>query len=343
MLVLGIETSCDETGLALVADGRKILGAQLASSLPLHQRFGGVVPEVASRAHVELLTYELESLLGSSGISPDSIDRIAVTHGPGLPGCLLVGVAAAKALALAWDKPLIAVNHLKAHLYAALLEHPELPLEAPMIGLVISGGHTALVRMDGIHRMKLLGQTRDDAVGEAFDKVAKLLQLGFPGGPEIERTAKTGNPRAVRFTVPRIKSGTPYDFSLSGIKTAVLYRVREKPGAEKDPQFVADLAASFQSSVVEEVVQKTVAACEQYRINQLVVGGGVVANQLLRDRLQQACSERKIEVGIPSMKLCTDNGTMVAGLGAHLQPVRPADLTAVPDLRVETAETEVAA
>lgn len=338
MLVLGIETSCDETGLALVADGRQVLGAQLATSLPQHQRFGGVVPEIASRAHVELLTYELEALLTSCRVSPGQIDRIAVTHGPGLSGCLLVGVAAAKALALAWGRELAAVHHLHAHLYAALMEHPEFPMEAPMIGLVISGGHTALVRMKGIRNFTLLGQTRDDAVGEAFDKVAKLLHLGFPGGPEIERAAREGRPAAFRFTAPKIKSGSAYDFSLSGIKTAVLYRLRdETKGAVPGPELTADMAASFQSSVVEEVVQKTVAACEESRIDRLVVGGGVVANRLLRDRLAEVCAEKKIHLGVPSMKLCTDNGTMVAGLGHHLEPVRPADLTAIPDLRVEAA------
>ena len=338
MLVLGIETSCDETGLALVADGRNVLGAQLATSLQQHQRFGGVVPEIASRAHVELLTYELESLLTASRISPEQIDRIAVTHGPGLPGSLLVGVAAAKGLALAWGKELTAVHHLHAHLYAALMEQPDFPLDAPMIGLVISGGHTALVRMQGIRRFTLLGQTRDDAVGEAFDKVAKLLHLGFPGGPEIERVAREGKPQAFRFTVPRMKSGSVYDFSLSGIKTAVLYKIREEKEEElPGPEFTADMAASFQSAVIEEVVEKTVAACEESRISRLVVGGGVVANGLLRARLAEACRERKIELGVPSMKLCTDNGTMVAGLGHHLAPVRPVDLTAVPDLRVEVA------
>ena len=335
MLVLGIETSCDETGLALVADGRKVLGAQLATSLHQHQRFGGVVPEIASRAHVELLTCELEALLSSTRISPDQIDRIAVTCGPGLSGSLLVGVAAAKALALAWGKELTAVNHLHAHLYAALMERPEFPLDAPMIGLVISGGHTALVRMEGIHRFTLLGQTRDDAVGEAFDKVAKLLGLGFPGGPEIEKAARGGRSQTFRFTAPQMKSGSAYDFSLSGIKTAVLYKVRqESVSGRLDSEWVADLAASFQSSVVGEVVEKTLAACEEFRTDRLVVGGGVVANRFLRDRLEQACAQRKIQCGIPSLQLCTDNGTMVAGLGSHLPPVRPVDLTAVPDLQV---------
>ena len=340
MLVLGIETSCDETGLALVADGRNLLGAQLASSLKEHQPYGGVVPEIASRAHVELLTYELESLLSSTGISGAQVDRIAVTCGPGLAGALLVGVAAAKALALCWRKELAGVNHLQAHLYAALMERPDWPMEAPMVGLVISGGHTAIVRMQGVRRFQTLGQTLDDAVGEAFDKVAKLLRLGFPGGPEIERAARSGNPKAFRFSTPKIKRGSAYDFSLSGIKTAVLYKVREelKRAAVGDcasPTFVADMAASFQQAVVEEVAEKVLAACRQERARHLVAGGGVVANRLLRDRLAARCAEEGVELAAPSLGFCTDNGVMVAGLGCHAGTVDPRDLTAVPDLRLE--------
>ena len=337
MLVLGIETSCDETGLALVADGRTVLGAQLASSLKEHQRFGGVVPEIASRAHVELLTYELEALLTSARVSPGQIDRIAVTHGPGLSGTLLVGVAAAKALALCWGKELAPVNHLQAHLYAALMERPDWPLDAPMVGLVISGGHTAIVRMEGIRRFTLMGQTQDDAVGEAFDKVAKLLRLGFPGGPEIEKVSGAGDPKAFRFSVPRIKRGTPYDFSLSGMKTAVLHKVREaegRPGGAGQ-SFMADMAASFQQSVVEEVTEKALAACRERRARHLVVGGGVVANRLLRERLAARCAEEGVELAAPQVRLCTDNGVMVAGLGCHVAAVPPRELTAVPDLRLE--------
>lgn len=340
MLVLGIETSCDETGLALVAEGRKLLGAQLASSLLQHQRYGGVVPEIASRAHVELLTCELESLLLSTGIAPTQIDRIAVTFGPGLPGSLLAGVAAAKALALAWRKELVPVNHLQAHLYAALLEHPDISPEEPAIGLVISGGHTGLIRMDGIRRFTLLGQTRDDAVGEAFDKVAKLLNLGFPGGPEIQRVSEEGNPKAFRFSVPKIRGGSPYDFSLSGIKTAVLYKVRAHLTSDfcsLSSGFMADMAASFQSSIVEEIVEKTVRACEEERIHRLLVGGGVVANRLLRERLTEVCREWNIQLALPSLSLCTDNGIMVAGLGAHLKPIPAKELTVVPDLRWEVS------
>lgn len=358
MLVLGIETSCDETALALVADGRRILGTQVASSLRAHQRYGGVVPEIASRAHVEIFTYELEALLAACRIQPNQIDRIAVTHGPGLSGSLLVGVAAAKVLALAWRKPLVGVNHLQAHLYAALMEHPDCALDDSRVGLVISGGHTALVRMDGIRRYRLLGQTRDDAVGEAFDKVAKLLGLGFPGGPEIERTAQNGNPKKYRFSPPQMKSGARYDFSFSGVKTAVLYQVREemrrrpvvlrqacpeqsrgtqheRDAAHLSPEFVADVAASFQASIVEEVVMKSVAAASGARVGQLVVGGGVVANRSLRQRLATVCADLKIQLAVPSMNLCTDNGAMIGGFGFHCDPDAAKVLTAIPDLRVE--------
>ena len=342
MLVLGIETSCDETALAVVEDGRRVVSSSVASSLPSHQRYGGVVPEIASRAHVELITYELEQALQKAGLRAADIDRVAVTRGPGLSGCLVTGVAGAKALALVSGRPLVGVNHLHAHLYAALMDQPQWSLDARMVGLVISGGHTALVQMNGIRSFKLLGQTRDDAVGEAFDKVAQILGLGFPGGPEIERAAKEGNPKAHRFSTPKIKSGTPFDFSLSGIKTAVLHKVRgplqkEQAGNGKEisREFVQDMAASFQASIVEEVVMKSVEACRVSRVSHLAVGGGVVANGLLRSRLQEVCADFGIEVALPPVALCTDNGAMVAGLGFHLQPVLSRELGATPDLSVE--------
>ena len=333
MLVLGVETSCDETALALVADGRKVLRSHVLSSLKAHQPYGGVVPEIASRAHVELLTLQLEALLSETRVLPGGIDRIAVTHGPGLSGSLLMGVAAAKALGLAWRKEVVAVNHLQAHLYAALMVKPDWGIDSPMIGLVVSGGHTALVRMEGIHRYRLLGQTRDDAAGEAFDKVAKLLGLGFPGGPEIERVARQGNPKAFRFTVPKIKGGSSFDFSYSGVKTAVLHKVRSENLVT--PQFAADVAASFQHSVVEELAEKTLQACRAERISRVAVGGGVIANQLLRERLQETLSDFGIERAIPPMDLCTDNGAMVAGLGSHRKPTQLSKLMAIPDLQVE--------
>lgn len=348
MVVLGIETSCDETALGLVADGRLILGTEVASSLKIHQKYGGVVPEMASRAHVEWLTLELETLLGTTGVAPSQVDLIAVTAGPGLAGSLVVGIAAAKALAIAWEKPVVGVNHLHAHLYAAFMGAPDFPLDLPLVGLVISGGHTALVRTEGIHRYHLLGQTRDDAVGEAFDKVAKLLGLSFPGGPEIERAAYNGNPKAFRFSVPKMKSGSLFDFSLSGIKTAVLYKIQDElkkqttnrasPVTDRhslDAGFTADMCASFQNAVVEEVVQKTVLACRISRVKHLVVGGGVIANSHLRERLLEACRDSGFQCAIPAMNLCTDNGAMVAGLGYHMSPAPLSTIVGRPDLPVE--------
>lgn len=333
---MGIETSCDETGLALVDDGGQILAEQLASSLPSHQRFGGIVPEIASRAHVECLLIELENLLERAGVTPRAVERIAVTAGPGLPGALLVGIAAAKALAMAWRIPLVGVNHLQAHLYVALMKGRTDFLEAPTVGLVVSGGHTALLRLQGFDRMEVLGQTRDDAVGEAFDKVAKLLGLGFPGGPVIERTAREGNPKAFRFPTPRLKAGSPHDFSLSGLKTAALLRVQKEQasGGALSCAFVADLAASFQRCIVEEVTAKTLAACEAAGARRLVLGGGVVANRDLRQRLVEAAAERGVETALPERALCTDNGVMVAALGRHLLALPPGRLNAVPDLGV---------
>lgn len=353
MLVLGIETSCDETALALVADGRQVLGTQVVSSLKAHQRFGGVVPEIASRVHVEVITAELELLLSHCRVAPGQIDRIAVTRGPGLAGALSVGVAAARVLGLVWGKPVFGVNHLQAHLYAATMGTDAFTHRDPMIGLAISGGHTAIIRMEGLKSFELLGQTRDDAVGEAFDKVAKLLGLGFPGGPEIQRVSAQGNPKAFSFSVPKIKSGTPYDFSLSGIKTAVLYKVREYQkgvsgqgsgvsslGSELtkpytlNPEFVADMAASFQYSIVEEVAAKVLKACRNFQIRRLAVGGGVIANACLRERLQAVCAQEQVALAIPDMALCTDNGAMVAGLGEHLDAAASNACAVEPNLPV---------
>lgn len=331
--MLGIETSCDETALGLVEDGRRILAACTASSLQRLRPYGGVVPEIVSRFHVELITRELENLLAQAKIGPSAVDQIAVTYGPGLSGSLAVGVAAAKALGLAWGKPVIGVNHLQAHLYAALLGRDPMALTEPAIGLVISGGHTALILMEGTKRCRALGQTRDDAVGEAFDKTAKLMSLGFPGGPEIERAALRGDPRAFRFTVPKIRGGSPYDFSFSGIKTAVLHKIQKEGSLSAG--FVADLAASFQSSVVEEVVMKAVGACREHRVPRLVVGGGVIANGRLRGRLAEVAGDFGIDLALPEVAWSTDNGVMVAGLGAHLKGQPLSRLTVVPDLSVE--------
>jgi N6-L-threonylcarbamoyladenine synthase len=309
--VLGIETSCDETGVAIVQDGR-ILSNLIASQLDVHRRFGGVVPELASRAHVEALQPLLDEALEKAGCGFADLDGVAVTVGPGLVGALLVGIAGAKAIALATCAPLIGVNHLEGHILANAFEHgPDL---APAVCLVVSGGHTMLVHMPDTHRYEVLGQTVDDAAGEAFDKVARFLGLGFPGGPALDRLARDGNPEAVRF--PRAMAGSgDYDFSLSGLKTAVLRHVKAEgqAGREIDP---ADLAASFQEAIVDVQVWKTMAAARDRGVETVLLGGGVVANTRLRERMEKAGAENGVRVRFPSTDLCTDNGAMIALAGA---------------------------
>jgi N6-L-threonylcarbamoyladenine synthase len=309
--VLGIETSCDETGVAIVQDG-VVRANLLASQVEVHERFGGVVPELASRAHVEALNPLLEQALEEAGLGFDELDGIAVTVGPGLVGALLVGVAAAKSIALATRAPLIGVNHLEGHILANAIEHgPDL---APAVCLVVSGGHTMLVHMPEPHRYELLGQTVDDAAGEAFDKIARFLGLGFPGGPALDRLARRGDPDAIRF--PRAMAGSgDYDFSLSGLKTAVLrhVRVERNAGRDVDP---ADLAASFQEAIVDVQVDKTIAAARDRGVHRVLLGGGVVANTRLRERMDKAGAEAGIEVRFPSPALCTDNGAMIALAGS---------------------------
>jgi N6-L-threonylcarbamoyladenine synthase len=309
--VLGIETSCDETGVAIVQDG-VVRANLLASQVEVHERFGGVVPELASRAHVEALNPLLEQALEEAGLGFDELDGIAVTVGPGLVGALLVGVAAAKSIALATRAPLIGVNHLEGHILANAIEHgPDL---APAVCLVVSGGHTMLVHMPEPHRYELLGQTVDDAAGEAFDKIARFLGLGFPGGPALDRLARRGDPDAIRF--PRAMAGSgDYDFSLSGLKTAVLRHVRAERDAGRDVD-PADLAASFQEAIVDVQVDKTIAAARDRGVHRVLLGGGVVANTRLRERMDKAGAEAGIEVRFPSPALCTDNGAMIALAGS---------------------------
>ena len=311
MHVLGIETSCDETGVAIVQDG-VVRANLLASQVEVHERFGGVVPELASRAHVEALNPLLEQALEEAGLGFDELDGIAVTVGPGLVGALLVGVAAAKSIALATRAPLIGVNHLEGHILANAIEHgPDL---APAVCLVVSGGHTMLVHMPEPHRYELLGQTVDDAAGEAFDKIARFLGLGFPGGPALDRLARRGDPDAIRF--PRAMAGSgDYDFSLSGLKTAVLRHVRVERNAGRDVA-PADLAASFQEAIVDVQVDKTIAAARDRGVHRVLLGGGVVANTRLRERMDKAGAEAGIEVRFPSPALCTDNGAMIALAGS---------------------------
>jgi len=335
MIALGIETSCDETAVGILDRGRTILGHSLVSSVAFHERYGGVVPEIACRRHVELITYCLEDALRQAGLALRDVGVVAVTYGPGLAGALLVGIAAAKSLSFGLGVPLVGVNHLQAHLYAAMLGSSRWPPRA--VGLVISGGHTALVQLEGLTRYRLMGQTRDDAVGEAFDKVARLLGLGYPGGPAIERTAATGCPTRVAFPTPRLKRGSPWDFSFSGIKTAVLRYVQQAQAAGAwDTSHIADVAASFQATAIGDVVRKAMAACCAVRARTLIVGGGVVANAALRGRLRAACRAARVRLCLPPVALSTDNAAMVAGLGYQLYRVchvtAPLTLTAEPNL-----------
>ena len=322
MRILGIETSCDETAAAVVMNGTRVLSSVVSTQIDLHARFGGVVPEVASRAHVEMLTPVIsQAMLEAGMVDGGKVDAVAATVGPGLIGSLLVGVSAAKALALVWDVPFVAVNHLEAHLYAAFLEEPD--LELPLVVLLVSGGHTMLVCMEGHGRDRLLGQTVDDAAGEAFDKVARFLDLGYPGGPAIDRLAMEGDPRAVDFPRPMKNDG--YNFSFSGLKTAVVLACRQcESSARLDDQARADIAAEFQRAVVEVLVTKSRAALLASRLNTLVVAGGVGANRALRDAFDEAASRGEFRVFYPEMALCTDNGAMIAFAAAlRLQDRQP--------------------
>ncbi len=318
-LVLGIETSCDETGVGIVR-GATLLADAVATSVDEHARFGGVVPEVASRAHLEAMTPTVTRALKEAGVSLADVDAFAVTAGPGLMGALLVGVAAAKAYALAFDKPLYGVNHLAAHVAVDRLEHG--PLPHPAIALLVSGGHSSLLMVEDItHDVTLLGATIDDAAGEAFDKVARLLGFPFPGGPHIDRIARDGRADAIAFprglTAQRDLEHHRYDFSFSGLKTAVARWVETKEQAgERVP--IADVAASFQEAVVDVMARKAVAACKEQGVDHLLLGGGVAANSRLRGELEQRCSDQRIELRVPRPGLCTDNGAMVASLGAAL-------------------------
>jgi N6-L-threonylcarbamoyladenine synthase len=308
--VLGIETSCDETAVA-VLDGDRIASNLIASQVDLHARFGGVVPEVASRAHVQALSPLIDEALERAGCGFGDLDGVAVTVGPGLVGALLVGMAAAKAVSLAAGAPLIGVNHLEGHVYANFLEHG--PPEPPYVCLIVSGGHTMLVHMPEEHRYRVLGQTLDDAAGEAFDKIARFLGFGFPGGPALDERSRQGDPDAIRF--PRAMAESGYDFSLSGLKTAVLRHVKAEKAAGRDVD-IADLAASFQEAIVDVQVSKTMRAAEDTGVRRVLLGGGVVANTRLRERIERAGAERGIDVRFPSLPLCTDNGAMIARAGA---------------------------
>ncbi len=311
--VLGIETSCDETSVA-VLQGRAVRANIVASQVELHARWGGIVPEAAARQHVERLNPVLQQALDEAGISFSTIDGIAVTNRPGLVGALVVGLACAKALAFALRKPFVGVHHLEGHLYSAFLEEPERVIPFPHVSLIVSGGHTELMLVHGHGQYELLGHTLDDAAGEAFDKVARLLGLGYPGGPAIDRWARSGNPSA--FAFPRAWLGDSANFSFSGLKTAVQRTVQELP-QPLDAQTVADLCASFQQAVVEVLVRKAIDSAVRAGVKTLTVVGGVAANSALQTQIRQAGESVGLEVLIPPVHYCTDNAAMIALAGYY--------------------------
>ncbi len=333
MITLGIETSCDETAVAVVEGGFEVRSNMIASQVHLHERFGGVVPEVAARAHVEALTPLLEESLESAGVGFGDLDHVAVTVGPGLVGALLVGMAAAKSVSLATGATLVGVNHLEGHVWANFLVHG--PPDPPYVALIVSGGHTMLVHIPQAHRHEVLGQTLDDAAGEAFDKVARLLGLGFPGGPALDRMSVDGDPHAIEFPRAMADSGD-LDFSLSGLKTAVLRYVKRERAEGRDLD-LPDLAASFQEAIVDVQVTKTLEAARRSGVDTVLMGGGVVANTRLRERLAADGRAAGLRVLFPPLDLCTDNAAMIACVGAARAArgeCTPFDIGADPQLRL---------
>ncbi len=327
-LILGIETSCDETAAALVMGGTDVVSSVVSTQVDLHAQYGGVVPEIASRAHLDLLNPIIARAIVEAGVDERRIDAVACTVGPGLIGALLVGVAAAKSLALAWDVPFIGVNHHEAHLYSAFLEDPS--LQFPLVVLLVSGGHTMIIEMRDHGQYRLIGRTIDDAAGEAFDKVARFLGLGYPGGPAIDREARHGDPEAIAF--PRAMLHEGYDVSFSGLKTAVMNHVRRHPEVSS-----VDVAASFQAAVVDVLVAKTRRAARDVGAKGLVLAGGVAANSLLRERVLQACIDDGMQAFLPSREMCTDNAAMIASAGwFRLRSDGPTSLAigAYPNLRL---------
>ena len=327
-VILGIETSCDETAAAVVMGGNDVLSSVVATQIDLHARYGGVVPEIASRAHVEAMNVVIRQAISQSGVPIERIDAVAATVGPGLIGALLVGVAAAKSVALVLDKPFIGVNHLEAHLYAALLDDPH--VEFPMLVVLVSGGNTLFVEMRGHGDFSVIGQTIDDAAGEAFDKVARFLDLGHPGGPAIDRIALTGNANAIDF--PRAMLHDGLDVSFSGLKTSVINYVRKNPTVS-----TADVAASFQYAVVDVLAAKARKAAQQIGAKTVALGGGVAANSLLRTTMTTVCAESGWRLVLPSMGMCTDNAAMIASAGWYrLVADGPSsmDMGAMPNLKL---------
>ena len=331
--ILAIESSCDETAAAVVKNGRQVLSNVISSQIALHTLYGGVVPEIASRKHIEKINQVVEAALEEAHMALEEMTAVAVTYGPGLVGALLVGVAEAKAIAYGAGKPLVGVHHIEGHVSANFIEHPD--LEPPFVCLIVSGGHTHLVVVKDYGEFEILGRTRDDAAGEAFDKVARAVGLGYPGGPKVDKTAREGNPEAIRF--PRAKvEGAPYDFSFSGLKSAVLnYMNHAKMTGEEI--CVPDLAASFQATVVEVLVSHTVDAAKKLGYRKVAMAGGVASNSALRAGMRRACKRAGIELYYPSPVLCTDNGAMIgaAGYYEYMKGARSGwDLNAVPNLRL---------
>lgn len=308
MIVLGIESSCDETAAAITRDGREVLSDVIYSQADIHSKYGGVVPEIASRRHIEKILYVIDKALADAGMTKDDIDAIAVTMGPGLVGALLVGVSAAKSLAYAWGKPLIGVNHIIGHISANFVAFPE--LTPPFLCLVASGGHSHIVNVKSYTETEILGATKDDAAGEAFDKVARVIGLGYPGGPKVDKAAKEGNDKA--FDFPRAKTGN--DFSFSGLKTAVINTVH-KMEQKGEPVPQADIAASFQRAVVDVLTEKTIHAAKISGSERICLAGGVASNSLLRSEMAKKAKSEKIEVYYPPLRLCTDNAVMISSAG----------------------------
>lgn len=333
VLILAIESSCDETAASVVRNGREVLSNVISSQIALHTQFGGVVPEIASRKHIEKINQVITQALSDAGVTLEEITAIGVTYGPGLVGALLVGVAEAKAIAYAAKKPLVGVHHIEGHVSANYIEHPD--LKPPFVCLIVSGGHTHLVIVKDYGEFEIIGRTRDDAAGEAFDKVARSVGLGYPGGPKVDQAAKEGNKHAIEF--PRAKvEGAPFDFSFSGLKSAVLnYINHAKMTGEEIP--VPDLVASFQNAVVEALVSRAVLAAKEYGYDRLAIAGGVASNSALREAMQEACDKQGIRFYHPSPVFCTDNAAMI-GVAAYYEYQKGTrhgwDLNAVPNLKL---------
>ena len=333
VVILAIESSCDETAAAVVKNGRTVLSSVISSQIATHTVYGGVVPEIASREHIKAINYVIRRALAEADMRLSDLTAIGVTYGPGLVGALLVGVAEAKALAYGAGKPLVGVHHIEGHVSANFIEHPD--LEPPFVCLIVSGGHTHLVIVKDYGEFEIIGRTRDDAAGEAFDKVARAVGLGYPGGPKVDRAAKEGNPHAVEFPRGKI-DGSPYDFTFSGLKSAVLNYINHAKMTGEEI-YVPDLAASFQNSVVDSLVSRTVAAAKEYGYRKVAIAGGVASNSALRAAMEEACRRRNLRCYYPSPILCTDNAAMI-GAAAYYEyrtgNLAGWDLNAVPTLKL---------